>query len=84
MGNLRRTAMSPWTVMMSMILFLTPVICYLFSLHDTESRLKYGRWLKTIHKQRYYLHAMGYIVIIKWKDLTDGLNEPIKQRVGHW
>ena len=27
---------------------------------------------------------MGYIVIIKWKDLTDGLNEPIKHRVGHW
>ena len=27
---------------------------------------------------------MGYVVIIKWKDLTDGLNEPIKQRVGHW
>ncbi len=76
--------MSPWTVMMGMILFLTPVICYLFSLHDTKSRLKYGQWFKTIHKQRYYLHAMGYIVIIKWKDLTDGLNEPIKHRVGHW
>ena len=27
---------------------------------------------------------MGYIVIIRWKNLTDGLNEPIKGRVGHW
>ncbi len=27
---------------------------------------------------------MGYIVIIRWKNLTDGLNEPIKARVGHW
>lgn len=84
MGNHRATNMSPWTVMMSMILFLTPVICSIFSLHDKESRVKYGSWLKTIHKQRYYLHAMGYIIIIRWKNLTDGLNEPIKERVGHW
>ena len=27
---------------------------------------------------------MGYVVIIRWKNLTDGLNEPIKERVGHW
>ena len=79
-----RKSMSPWTVMMGMILFLTPIICSIFSLHDKESRVKYGQWLKTIHKQRYYLHAMGYIVIIRWKNLTDGLNEPIKERVGHW
>ncbi len=76
--------MSPWTVMMSMILFLTPIICLLFSLHDKGSRVRYGKWLETIHKQRYYLHAMGYIIIIRWKNLTDGLNEPIKHRVGHW
>ena len=76
--------MSPYTVMMGMILFLTPIICSIFSIHDKESRVKYGTWLKTIHKQRYYLHAMGYIVIIRWKNLTDGLNEPIKERVGHW
>ena len=76
--------MSPYTVMMGMILFLTPIICSIFSIHDKDSRVKYGTWLKTIHKQRYYLHAMGYIVIIRWKNLTDGLNEPIKERVGHW
>ncbi|MGB1437573.1 MAG: phosphatase PAP2 family protein [Candidatus Poseidoniaceae archaeon] len=76
--------MSPWTVMMSMILFLTPLICYLFSLHDKDSRLKYGTWFETIRKHRYYLHALGYVVIIRWKNLTDGLNEPIKERVGHW
>ena len=27
---------------------------------------------------------MGYIVIIKWKSITDALNEPIKLRTGHW
>lgn len=67
-----------------MILFLTPVICSIFSLHDKDSRVKYGSWLKTIHKQRYYFHALGYVIIIGWKNLTDALNEPIKGRVGHW
>ena len=65
MGNHRTTNMNPWTVMMTMILFLTPIICSIFSLHDKDSRVKYGSWLKTIHKQRYYLHAMGYIIIIQ-------------------
>lgn len=37
-----------------------------------------------IHDQRYYLHIMGYIVIIVWKSATDKLNEPIKFATGHW
>ena len=27
---------------------------------------------------------MGYIVIIRWKSITDKLNEPMKTRTGHW
>ena len=84
MRNQWHKDMSPTTIMIGMILFWTPIICYLFSLHDTQSRLKYSQWFKTIREQRYYLHVMGYVVIIKWKNLTDGLNEPIKHRVGHW
>ena len=76
--------MSPWTIMMGMILLLTPVICYIFSLNQKSSRLPFGKWIQTIHEQRYYIHAMGYIVIINWKGLTDRLNEPIKSTVGHW
>ena len=76
--------MSPWTIMMGMILLLTPVICYIFSLNQKSSRLAFGKWFQTIHEQRYYIHAMGYIVIINWKGLTDRLNEPIKSTVGHW
>ena len=37
-----------------------------------------------IHNQRYYLHIMGYVVIIIWKGITDKLNEPIKYATGHW
>tara|TARA_B100000530_G_scaffold336720_1_gene292377 strand:+ start:1903 stop:3342 length:1440 start_codon:yes stop_codon:yes gene_type:complete len=70
--------------MMSMILLLTPVVCYIFSLNQKSSRLPFGKWVQTIHEQRYYIHAMGYIVIINWKGLTDRLNEPIKSTVGHW
>ena len=84
MSNLRRVTMSPWTIMMSMILLLTPVVCYIFSLNQKSSRLPFGKWVQTIHEQRYYIHAMGYIVIINWKGLTDRLNEPIKSTVGHW
>ena len=76
--------MSPWTIMMGMILLLTPVVCYIFSLNQKSSRLPFGKWVQTIHEQRYYIHAMGYIVIINWKGLTDRLNEPIKSTVGHW
>ena len=27
---------------------------------------------------------MGYIVIIRWKSITDSFNEPMKTRTGHW
>lgn len=76
--------MNPWAVMMTMILFLTPLICIIFSLHDKSSRLKFGTWINTIKEQRYFLHILGYLVIILWKRLTDGFNEPVKQYVGHW
>lgn len=76
--------MSPVIVMTGMILFLTPVICWLFSINHKESRLKYDTWFQTINKHRYYFHILGYIVIIWWKNLTDGLNVSIKERVGHW
>lgn len=70
--------------MMGMILVLTPIICGLFTLHKPEMRVKFKDWAQTFHDQRYYLHAMGYIVIIKWKSITDKLNEPIKMETGHW
>ena len=37
-----------------------------------------------IHENRYYLHILGYMVIIRWKALTDDLNEPMKIRTGNW
>ena len=43
----------------------------------TRFHVKYGTWFETIRRHRYYLHALGYLVIIYWKNLTDGLNEPI-------
>ena len=41
-------------------------------------------WAREFHENRYYLHAIGYIIIIRWKAITDALNEPIKNDVGHW
>jgi predicted PurR-regulated permease PerM len=41
-------------------------------------------WLSEFHQKRYYLHAIGYVIIIRWKSITDNLNEPIKMDVGHW
>ena len=76
--------MSPYAVMMGLILVLTPVICWLFTLGREHTRTPLGKTLGVIHENRYYLHILGYLFIIKWKQLTDGLNEPIKIRTGNW
>ncbi|RZD42112.1 MAG: hypothetical protein CXT70_03325 [Methanobacteriota archaeon] len=47
-------------------------------------RIPWREWSRTFHEKRYYLHALGYIVIIKWKAITDTINEPIKMETGHW
>ena len=41
-------------------------------------------WAKEFHDKRYYLHAFGYVIIVKWKEMTDLINDPIKSEVGHW
>ena len=75
---------SPYWVMMGIILILTPVICWVFTAHKPSMRTPLGKVGQMIHDQRYYLHIMGYIVIIVWKGITDKLNEPIKPHTGHW
>ena len=76
--------MSPYNVMMLMILLLTPVICWVFTLRMKGRRIPMKDWAREFHEKRYYLHAIGYMIIIKWKSVTDALNEPIKSEVGHW
>ena len=76
--------MDPYDIMMGLILVLTPIICWVFTRHQPEQRVPWRDWADEIHRKRYYLHAMGYIVIIRWKSLTDKLNEPMKVRTGHW
>jgi hypothetical protein len=76
--------MDPYGIMVGLILVLTPMICWIFTRHEKEMRTPMRRWAEVIHNQRYYLHAMGYIIIIRWKAITDTLNEPIKMETGHW
>ena len=76
--------MSPYSVMMGLILILTPLICWLFTLGNKETRTPLNKIFEVIHEKRYYLHALGYIFIIRWKALTDDLNEPIKIQTGNW
>ena len=76
--------MSPYWVMMGIILILTPIVCWLFTLGREHTRTPLGNVFQVIHEKRYYLHALGYLFIIKWKALTDDLNEPIKFRTGNW
>lgn len=80
----RHTNMEPYSIMLLLIVVLTPVICWLFTLHRPEMRIPWREWSRTFHEKRYYLHALGYIVIIKWKAITDTINEPIKMETGHW
>jgi hypothetical protein len=76
--------MEPTIIMGLMIVILTPIICWLFTLHRPEMRVPWSQWGHAFRDKRYYLHALGYIVIIKWKQLTDTINEPIKIKTGHW
>ena len=76
--------MSPYTIMMILVVLFTPVVCWLFSISQKEHRVPLSQFAKEFHEKRYYLHAMGYLVIIRWKAITDLLNEPIKSEVGHW
>ena len=76
--------MSPYWVMMGIILILTPIICWLFTIGREHTRTPLGKAFEVIHEKRYYLHALGYLFIIKWKSTTDDLNEPIKDRAGNW
>ena len=80
----RHTNMEPYSIMLLMIIVLTPIICWLFSFHRPDMRIPWRQWSRVFHEKRYYLHALGYIVIIKWKALTDNINEPIKIKTGHW
>ena len=76
--------MDPSQIMIGLILVLTPIICWLFTSHDVSMRTPFRKWWQVIRSQRYYLHIMGYLVILIWKLLTDKLNEPIKGKTGHW
>lgn len=76
--------MDPYEIMMGMIVVLTPIICWYFTRKQREFRIPWRSWAEEFHNKRYYLHAMGYIVIIRWKAITDKLNEPMKARTGHW
>ena len=80
----RHTNMEPYSIMLMMIIVLTPIICWLFSFHRPDMRTPWRQWSSVFHEKRYYLHALGYIVIIKWKAITDTINEPIKIKTGHW
>ena len=85
MPDLRaEVVVAPYTVMMGLILVLTPLVCWAFSLKAKDSRTPFGKMAEVIHKNRYYLHIFGYAIIIKWKAVTDGLNEPMKSRTGNW
>ncbi len=76
--------LNPYWTMMGIILILTPLTCWFFTLDQKERRTPFGRISRVIHEQRYYLHILGYLVIIRWKSLTDKLNEPMKSSTGHW
>ena len=84
MTTLCPRSMDPYDIMMGLILFLTPIICWFFTRQDTAHRVPFKDWARVFHEQRYYLHVMGYVVMIRWKSITDRLNEPIKIKTGHW
>ena len=77
-------ALNPYWVMMGLVVVLTPLTCWLFTLNQKQHRTPLKDVARIIHEKRYYLHIMGYFIIIKWKAWTDNLNEPMKRLTGHW
>ena len=78
------SSMGPYSIMMWLIFFLTPLICWFFTVHKPDSRVPIKDWFRQIRQHRYYFHILGYLAIISLKSITDSLNEPIKNRTGHW
>ena len=76
--------MDPYEVMMGLIVIFTPVICWAFTRQQKSFVVPLRHFGKEFMEKRYYLHTLGYVVIIQWKAITDRLNEPIKHRTGHW
>ncbi len=74
----------PYVTMMSIILVLTPLLCWYFTRNHSDSRVPMNRVYSEVKKHRYYLHISGYLLIILWKKFTDTLNEPIKTSTGHY
>lgn len=80
----RPVDMSPYWIMMGMILVLTPIICWLFSFNQRSTCVPMNKIFTEIGDKRYYFHIFGYLAIFIWKKVTDGLNEPIKTTTGHY
>ena len=76
--------MSPYWVMMGLILLFTPILCWLFTLNQRDSCVSMKHFFTEIGDKRYYIHMFGYLAIFVWKKVTDGLNEPIKTTTGHY
>ena len=76
--------MDPYEVMMGLIIVFTPIICWFFTRNQRSFAVPFREFAREFHDKRYYLHAIGYVIIIRWKAITDQLNEPIKLRTGHF
>ena len=73
----RRDMISPYWVMMGLIVGLTPIICWVFTRNQRDTCVPMNEVFTEIQNKRYYLHISGYLIIFVWKMVTDGLNEPI-------
>ena len=80
----RRDMISPYWVMMGLIVGLTPIICWVFTRNQRDTCVPMNEVFTEIQNKRYYLHISGYLIIFVWKMVTDGLNEPIKTTTGHY
>gem|GEM_PF-140451 len=74
----------PYFTMMSMIALLSPFLCWVFTQHQQEKRLKMSALWDEVRHRRYWWHFGLYMAMFSFKKLTDFHNEPIKHVVGGW
>lgn len=75
-------ALSVSGIMTLVIVALAPLCLAIFTYHQPEHRLKIREIWSTFWQGHYWIHALTYILMVRFKGITDTFNEPLKGQTG--
>lgn len=74
----------PLAIELGVIVILTPILLAYHTRRQKEMRLARHAFWNDFVANRYYVHFAVYAFIVFFKELIDGLNEPIKSSTGDY